>query len=166
MPLPCNLLILFLCAGADAGALDSGSSTAPNDLGKTEVQMPESLEVEVHRLRTRHVKLGDQIAELNDKLEANRGKPTAADEKTALALADKEHELVQLSDRVLKVLKKGQYGVAFAEVFQQLRDDMSTVEMRLRKMNTGMVTMSIENDIIATLEDLIDALEKSHCKDR
>jgi hypothetical protein len=52
-------------------------------------------------------------------------------------------------------------AIAFAEVFLQVRGDMSMVALRLRKTDTGAVTQTIENDIIATLREMIEALKKA-----
>jgi len=51
--------------------------------------------------------------------------------------------------------------VAFAEVFQQVRGDMVTVAGRLRRTDAGAVTVQIENDIIATLGEMVEALKKA-----
>ena len=51
--------------------------------------------------------------------------------------------------------------MAFAEVFQQVRKDMMGVKNRLARVDTGKVTVTIENDIIETLKEMIEALKKA-----
>ncbi len=52
-------------------------------------------------------------------------------------------------------------AVAFAEIFTQVKGDMETVAIRLRKTDTGIVTVTIENQIIDTLQEMIEALKKA-----
>jgi hypothetical protein len=51
--------------------------------------------------------------------------------------------------------------VAFPEVLMQVRDDMQNVARRLGKADVGEVTQTIEQDIIATLKEMIEALKKA-----
>src|SRR5581483_10478216 len=44
---------------------------------------------------------------------------------------------------------------------KQVRGDMITVSGRLRKTDTGLVNVTIENDIIATLQEMVEALKKA-----
>ena len=55
------------------------------------------------------------------------------------------------NDAALKILEGEGSAVAFAEVFQQVKADMKAVKNRLAKVDTGKVTVTIENDIIETL---------------
>src|SRR6185436_10660701 len=43
----------------------------------------------------------------------------------------------------------------------QMRDDMDQVASRLDRVEVGLITQGVEEEIIATLEELIDALEKA-----
>src|SRR5262249_13387552 len=52
-------------------------------------------------------------------------------------------------------------AVAFAEVFEQVSKDMEVVRNRLNKTDVGEITQKVENDIIDTLRDMIEALKKA-----
>jgi hypothetical protein len=52
-------------------------------------------------------------------------------------------------------------AVAFKEAFVQVRDDSQHVTRRLGKADVANVTQTIEQDIIATLKEMIDALKKA-----
>src|SRR5262249_28679515 len=52
-------------------------------------------------------------------------------------------------------------AIAFAEVFKQARGDMINVANRLKLNDVGEVTVAIEEDIIATLKEMIEALKKA-----
>jgi hypothetical protein len=51
--------------------------------------------------------------------------------------------------------------VAFLEVFTQLTNDMKAVQARLKKAETGKVTVAIENDVLATLKEMTGALKRA-----
>jgi len=52
-------------------------------------------------------------------------------------------------------------AVAFPEVFQQVREDMKIVQRRLELADVAPVTQAIEQDIIDTLKEMVDALKKA-----
>ncbi|GBD36224.1 hypothetical protein HRbin36_01345 [bacterium HR36] len=52
-------------------------------------------------------------------------------------------------------------AVAFAEVLQQVRQDMARVSTRLYKTDPGTETQAIERDIIDMLKEMIEALKKA-----
>lgn len=87
-------------------------------------------------------------------------KPRAEVQKSN-QLSEKEEEIVQLATKAVDLLKSEGSAVAFPEVFTQIRDDMVTVALRLRKTEVGLVTQAIENDIIETLKEMIEALKKA-----
>ncbi len=87
--------------------------------------------------------------------------PTRAHEQKALHLADREKEIIQEVNKAIQLLEAEWSAVAFPEVFSQLRDDMNNVARRLGTADTGSVTQLIEQDIIATLKEMIAALKKA-----
>jgi hypothetical protein len=88
-------------------------------------------------------------------------KPTRAEEQRSLQLSDKEQAIVREANSAIKLLEDEGSAVAFPEVFQQVRDDMINVARRLGKVDVGSVTQTIEQDIIATLKEMIEALKKA-----
>jgi hypothetical protein len=104
----------------------------------------------------------DGTVSLDGVIQANENKqPTRADEQASNVLSDKEEEIVLEASGGLRLLEAEGSAVAFAEVFKQVRGDMITVAGRLRKTDTGKVTVTIENDIIDTLKEMIEALKKA-----
>jgi hypothetical protein len=159
------LCSLLLCVAGQASARDAGSEAAPADFGKT-VRAPESSIVRIQhlceRMLARQIHLRNEIVKLDKKIKSNDdAKPSRADEKTADGLADQQQESVRLADQVIEILTREQSAVAFTEVVRIVRDDMKSLEIRLRKTNVGNVTMAYDNDIIETLQDMVDALKKS-----
>jgi hypothetical protein len=86
-------------------------------------------------------------------------------------LSVRESEIVLEADRALTVLREDGSAVAFPEAVNQMRDDMDNVTRRLAQMMADEpevrndlylgVTVRIEEDIIAALEETIAALEKA-----
>lgn len=88
-------------------------------------------------------------------------KPTRQNKAEALGLSDKEKEIVQEANKCIDILEAEGSAVAFPEVFQQIRQDMIHVQKRLELTDVADITQNLEKDIIATLEEMIDALKKA-----
>lgn len=88
-------------------------------------------------------------------------KATVSHAGRANKLADAEEVALKEADSILKVLEGEGSAVAFTEVFQQVRKDIQTVRDRLARTDTGKVTVTIENDVIETLKEMISALKKA-----
>src|SRR5262249_31495037 len=71
------------------------------------------------------------------------------------------HEIVREANKATALLQEEGSAVAFPEVFTQVRDDMQHAARRLGKADVGPVTQTIEQDIIATLKEMIEALKKA-----
>jgi hypothetical protein len=52
-------------------------------------------------------------------------------------------------------------SVAFPEALQQAREDMRSVAKRLKNVKTDAITQGLEEDIIATLEETLAALQQA-----
>ncbi len=76
-------------------------------------------------------------------------------------LSGKESEIVVQCDKVLLLLHEDGTAVAFPEAVGQMRDDMQQVVLRLAEAKVGPITEAIEKDIIAALEEMIEALKKA-----
>jgi hypothetical protein len=81
-------------------------------------------------------------------------------EQKSLQLSDREQQIADEATKALQLLEAEGSAVAFAEVFLQVREDMRHVTRRLGKADVGSVTQVIEDDIITTLREMIDALKK------
>lgn len=87
-------------------------------------------------------------------------KPTRTEEQASLKLSDRELEIVRDANSCLQLLAAEGSAVAFAEVLAQVRDDMQAVARRLGRVDVGHVTQATEQDIIAMLKQMIEALKK------
>ncbi|MBN2217734.1 MAG: hypothetical protein JW719_10210 [Pirellulales bacterium] len=76
-------------------------------------------------------------------------------------LGQKQSLIVLEADRALVLLHEDGSSVAFPEAVSQMRDDMRQVALRLARANVGVITQSIEEAVIAALEEMIDALGRA-----
>lgn len=87
--------------------------------------------------------------------------PSRENKQDSLKLSDQEGEIVVEARKAIEVLEAEGSAVAFPEVFQQVRDDMMHVQRRLGVTDVGSVTQTIEQDIIDSLKEMIEALKKA-----
>lgn len=82
-------------------------------------------------------------------------------EIASASLGRKEDQIVNEADRALVLLREDGTSVAFPEALQQAREDMQTVAERLRRVKPDKITQGLEEDIIATLEETLAALQQA-----
>lgn len=87
--------------------------------------------------------------------------PNRENKADSLKLSDDEGEIVVEARKAIEILEAEGSAVAFPEVFQQVRDDMIHVQRRLGLTDVGAVTQTIEQDIIDSLKEMIEALKKA-----
>jgi hypothetical protein len=80
-------------------------------------------------------------------------------EIAALQLADRQAETITLAERTLLLLAEDGQSVAFLEALRQIREDMLQVAARLRTAELGLITQQIEQEIIDSLSDAVDAVD-------
>ena len=79
----------------------------------------------------------------------------------AAKLASDERKQVIDAGKALNLLIEEGSSIAFPETVEQMRDDMQQVADRLDEAKVGGITQGIEEDIIAALEEMIEALQKA-----
>jgi hypothetical protein len=88
-------------------------------------------------------------------------KPSRTEVQRSLQLADREDEIVREATKAKVLLEQEGSAVAFYEVLTQVSTDMQNVAVRLRKTDVALVTQTIEQDIIDSLKEMIEALKKA-----
>ncbi|MDO4551238.1 MAG: hypothetical protein Q4C96_08320 [Planctomycetia bacterium] len=76
-------------------------------------------------------------------------------------LSRRESDIVLEADKTLLLLREDGTAIALPEVLAQARDDMSLVTDMLGQGDVGDLTISLEEDILAALEEMIAAVEKA-----
>ena len=120
-----------------------------------------ALQQRCERMRAMQIEVRNETISVFKVCEASSDKkPTRTEVQKSLGLSDKENEIVREASKAMKLLEAEGSAVAFFEVFSQVRGDMQTVAVRLQKTDIGVVTQTIEQDIIDTLGEMIEALKK------
>lgn len=114
------------------------------------------------KMLAQQIEVRDGTVKLDKDVSGTRdGKPTLLHAGRATRLSDQELAIVREANEALKLVRTEETAVAFVEAFEQVYKDADTVHTRLERTDVGAVTQAIENDVIATLEDIIKALEKA-----
>jgi hypothetical protein len=85
----------------------------------------------------------------------------AADSKqAAIRLSSRVKEATGDATKVIDLIEADGSAVAFAEVFRELREDLKRVQKRLEAGDVGKATQAIQQDIVETLREMIEALTR------
>jgi hypothetical protein len=116
-------------------------------------------------LEARFRKMLEMQTEVYDATKLLAGQPAEErdrnDEIEAGRLSRKESQIVIEVDSALSVLHEEGSAVAFPEAVTQMREDMEQVAARLAQAKADEITVGIEEEIIAALEEMIAALQKA-----
>jgi hypothetical protein len=113
------------------------------------------------RLR-KMLEMQNQVYDETKKLDkSDESVPQHELEIASASLSRQEDQIVSEADRALMLLQEDGSSVAFPEALQQAREDMKTVSGRLKRVKTEKITQALEEDIIATLEETLAALQKA-----
>jgi hypothetical protein len=122
----------------------------------------EALQIRCQRMLAIQIEVYDGTGRVDKDVAKNPDKkPSRPEEQRSLQLSDREQLIVAEAAKALQLLESEGSAVAFPEAFSQVHDDARDVARRLGKADVGMVTQGIEQDIIATLKEMIEALEKA-----
>ncbi|NOY29832.1 MAG: hypothetical protein GXP28_06540 [Planctomycetes bacterium] len=103
-----------------------------------------------------------EVYERTQKLDASQAKVQPHELEIAAGRLDrKERQIVRDADRALILLREDGTSVAFPEALEQAREDMQAVAERLADVKLGLLTQGLEEDIIATLEEILSALQQA-----
>jgi len=91
----------------------------------------------------------------------NKGVKSNAEIQKSQQLADNETEIVAMAETTLKLLESEGSAVAFARVLEEVRLDMIAVQRRLNDTYVGRDTQGIEENVIAMLKEMLQALKKA-----
>jgi hypothetical protein len=102
-----------------------------------------------------------QIRIYEDTVRLDKSDDEIRKQKESGRLGSEERKLVVEADKALNLLLEEGSSIAFPETVTQMRDDMQQVAERLDAANVGKITQGTEEDIIAALEEMIEALQKA-----
>ncbi len=73
----------------------------------------------------------------------------------------RERLIVREADRCLVLLREDGTSVAFPEAVEQARDDMKQIAERLNRVKVDLITQTMEEDVIAALEETLGMLQET-----
>lgn len=88
-------------------------------------------------------------------------KPEKAEIQKAQQQADKETEIIAEANKAIQILKDEGSAVAFPRVFEEVVIDMTRVRERLNQAKVAKDTQLMEQDIIDSLKEMLEALKKA-----
>ena len=91
----------------------------------------------------------------------NNGAKSNSEIQKSQEQADKELKIVGVADAALKLLESEGSAVAFARVLEEVRVDMAAIQRRLNDTYVGKDTQGIEENVIAMLKEMVQALKKA-----
>jgi hypothetical protein len=154
MSLSANLVALVLCAAvADGGEQPARSAEV----------VQEKLTLGELRMRLAELRDGQRtvILDTRELLRERRRNHLGPDrvESIAAKAVGRQYELCRTAKAMIARLDSEGTATAFVEVFQQVHQDMTRVAERLAKTDLGDDTRALQDEIVATLEEMIDALK-------
>src|SRR5205085_4484423 len=93
-----------------------------------------------------------------------RSQWSRADQLDLAASAENEHWVGSEAEKAVRILKEEGTTVVFPEVLATVRDDANEVAARLLAADTGMAVRMLENDIVETLKEMLDAVKEKRKK--
>lgn len=107
-----------------------------------------AMQIEVYEGTLRLDKVPQARRENNEKIEAAR-------------LSRREAEISFEAEKALTLLREEGSAVAMPEAVSQMHEDIQDVVLRLSQVKVDARTQGLEEDIIAALEEMIEALQKA-----
>ncbi|MEM8680362.1 MAG: hypothetical protein AAGF97_13520 [Planctomycetota bacterium] len=111
------------------------------------------LEARFQKMLEMQLRVNERTLQL-DKLSDDRVK-----EIEASKLSFQEKRIVVEADKALTLLREEGSSIAFPETVGQMRGDMEQVVERLAQTRVGVITQGIEDDIVQSLEEMIQAMQ-------
>ena len=125
----------------------------------------EEMQRELARLESRLRKMAQMQSKVLDETKLLEAIPVSQRDRQvdvkAGNLAFEEKKIILEADRAMLLLREEGSSVAFPEVVAQIRDDMQRVAERLTASRLDAVTLGLQDDILAALEEMIAALQKA-----
>jgi hypothetical protein len=116
------------------------------------------LEGRFRQMLEQEIKIYEATQRLEKTPEEERGRNL---DIRANKLAFDQRKVAGQADRCLTLLLDEGSSIAFPEVVEQIRDDMESVSDRLAESKVGTVTLDMQQEIIASLEEMIAAFQQA-----
>ncbi len=120
-----------------------------------------NLEARCRRMLALQIEVYEGTKRVHSAIQINEGqKPSRNEDLKSGELSAREGVIVAEANKTLQLLEEDGTAVAVPQVLEQCRDDMRVVQARLFKTDVGPFTQQVEEEIIAALKEVIEALKK------
>ena len=121
----------------------------------------EDLERRVAKMLRLQIEVYEATKQIDGQIKKNNNQPSTANRQRAAIEAEKEHEIVVEADRALRLLEGEGTAIVFAGILSLVRKDMETIQQQLNRTEVGGDTQLIEEQVIAQLKQMLEALKKA-----
>lgn len=128
---------------------------------KEKLKKLEDLERRVTKMLKMQIEVYEATKGIDAIVKKNKNQKTTSDIQKAGVEGEKEGEIVLEADKALRLLEGEGTAVVFAGVLVEVRKDMESVQKQLQAANVGGETQLVEEQIIAQLQQMLEALKKA-----
>jgi len=121
----------------------------------------EDLERRVAKMLKMQIEVYEATKGIDATVRKNGNQKSTADIQKAGVEGDKEGEISLEAEKALRLLEGEGTAVVFAGVLIEVRKDMDAVQKQLTAANVGADTQLVEEQIIAQLQQMLEALKKA-----
>jgi hypothetical protein len=124
-------------------------------------QKLEDLERRVAKMLQMQIEVYEATKRIDTSILKNGGKPEVSDRQKATVEAEKENNIAIEAAKALRLLEGEGTAIVFAGVLEEAAKDMAAVKKELDRTNTSSDTQLVEEQIIAQLKRMLEALKKA-----
>ena len=117
-----------------------------------------SLQTRFERMLTGQLRINESTERLSQSLST---RPSAEIEFESGRLAGDQSKIALDADRALELLKEDASTVALPTTIEMLRDDMIESAEKLQLVQLDSLTIGLQTDIVATIQEILDALDRA-----
>lgn len=121
----------------------------------------EDLERRVAKMLAMQTEVYQATVRIDGAVKKNNNQATTADKQKAGIEAEKEGSIAEEAAKALRLLEGEGTAIVFAGVLAEARKDMEAVQKQLNSTNVGSDTQLVEEQIIAQLKRMLEALKKA-----
>lgn len=124
-------------------------------------QKLEDLERRVNKMLQMQIEVYEATKRIDNTIKKNNNEIATADRQKATVEAEKEGNIAIEAEKALRLLEGEGTAFVFAGVLAEAKKDMEAVRKELDRTNVGSDTQLIEEQIIAQLKRMLEALKKA-----
>ena len=128
---------------------------------KEQLKLLANLEQRIGTMLQKQIEVYEATKSIDRSIKKNDGKRSPADVQKAGTQADAERAIISIANDALKLMEGEGSAVVFAGVMAQVKQDMENIAKRLDNTYVGADTQLIEEEVIAQLQLMLEAVKKA-----